>query len=339
MPSGRAIDWAKLRIVVVAIPAAAILSVVVYLLTGGTLLTEKVTLYLYIPDASGLDSGSAVRVNGIGVGKVDQVGLSESNQPDRTVRLILKIEQAHLSDIPVDSTAQISSEGVTGDKYVDVTQGRSAARIRPEAEIAYKSAPELLKTLDLQQFAQQLRAADATITDIEQGRGFVGQFVTGTDMYDRTLKAMQDIERSFHEAISVTGSAGHVLRTDDFYRKMSDPLVALDQRLAKIQAGEGQMGVWLRDDRKYTQLRDQAAQLRKSIADLRGQPFFTSDELYVSWTRELGSLAGRVDQINASPMFSNSMTYDNLNGFLHELRTSLHEFQTDPRKFLYFKVF
>src|SRR5579872_2275163 len=125
MPSARAITWARMRVAVVAIAAAAILAVVVYLLTGGTLLVEKATLYLYLPDATGLDPGSAVRVNGIGVGKVDAVDLSGSNQPDRVVRLILKIERTHLPDIPVDSTAQISSEGVTGDKYVDVTQGRS----------------------------------------------------------------------------------------------------------------------------------------------------------------------------------------------------------------------
>src|SRR5579871_1716365 len=99
MPA-RGVTWARFRVTVVAITALAILSVLVYLLTGGTLLTEKITLYLYIPDATGLDSSSLVRVNGIDVGKVDKVDLSGSSEPNRVVRLTLKIENEKLADIP-----------------------------------------------------------------------------------------------------------------------------------------------------------------------------------------------------------------------------------------------
>lgn len=324
---------------VVAVGAVAILGVLVYLLTGGTLLVEKATLYLYIPDATGVGQGTAVRVNGIAVGKVDQVKLSGSNQPDRTIVLTMNVERPFLPDIPVDSTAQISAEGVTGDKYVDITQGRNPARIRSGGTVAYKAAPELTKTLDLQQFAQRLRSVDDTITDIEQGKGFIGQFVTGTDMYEQTRNALVDIERQFQKAVSISSSGGHILRTDELYQRIEDPLVDLDQKLERIQTGQGQMGRLLRDDRQYVQLRDQAGRLRKMIADYRAQPFFTSDELYVSWTRGVGTVIQRVDRINTSPLMSNSMAYDNLTGFLHELRTTIHDFQNNPQKYMHLKVF
>lgn len=339
MPSAKAVSWARLRVAVVAIAATAILGVVVYLLTGGTLLVEKATLYLYLPDATGLDPGSAVRVNGIGVGKIDNVALSGSNLPSRVVRLVLKIERNHLSDIPVDSTAQISSDGVTGDEYVDVTQGRSATRIQAGMEVAYKSAPELLKTLDIQQFRQQLNSADATLTDIEQGKGLVGQFVVGTETYTDLRKMLVDADRGFREAVSATTSAGHLVRTDELYRQVRDPLVELDNGLARIQAGQGDIGRLLREDGQYQHLREQAAGLRKSIADLRAQPFLTSDDLYNSWSQELDSLIGQVDRINASSAFSNSADYDNLNGTLRELRGSLRDFRMNPGKFMRLKLF
>lgn len=324
-----------MRVTVVAVAAAAILAALVYLLTGGTLLAEKATLYLYIDDATGVEPGSAVRVNGIGVGKVDHVALSGSDQPNRIIRLSLKVERDHLIDIPADSTAQISSAGVTGDKYVDVTQGHSPARIRAGNEITFKPAPELTKTLDVQQFAKQLRSMDATLTDIEQGKGLVGEFVVGTDMYTQTRKALADIDRSFQEAVSVT----HMVRTDELYHKILDPLVELDDRLARIQSGQGQMGRLLRDDRQYTQLRNQAANLRKSIGDFRAQAFFATDDLYNSWTRGLGSLVGQVDRINTSSAFSNSAGYENLNGTLREWRNSIHEFRTSPGKFMRINIF
>src|SRR5581483_1671363 len=103
MPSPRQISWAKIRVFVVAVASLSILAVLVYLLTGGTLLEEKSTLYLYLNDATGPGAGSAVRVNGIGVGTVTSVMLSGSTQPNRVVRLQLKIEKQYLVDIPTDS--------------------------------------------------------------------------------------------------------------------------------------------------------------------------------------------------------------------------------------------
>ena len=83
MPSRRRVTWAKFRVAAVCVVAAVIVGTLVYVLTGGTLLQKKATVYLYIPDATGLTSDSPVRVDGIAVGKVASVDLSGSNKPDR----------------------------------------------------------------------------------------------------------------------------------------------------------------------------------------------------------------------------------------------------------------
>lgn len=339
MPHARGAVWARFRVTVVAVVAIAILSVFVYLLTGGTLLQQKVTLYLLIPDATGLERGSAVRVNGTNVGKVGAVALSGSNEPNRIVRLTLSVEREHLRDIPVDSFAEISTDGAVGDRYVDVTQGKGVARIRPEAEISYKAQPELLKNIDLQQLVQQLRTVDATLTDIEQGKTLVGQLVVGTEMYNDMRKSLAELDRGFREATNATSAIGRLLTTDQVYRQISDPLVEIDDRLGRIQAGQGQFGRLLREDGQYTQLRDQAVSLRRSIADFRAQKFMASDETYAGWNRALGALIQQVDQINTSSAFNSSLAYDNLTGSARELRNSVHDFRRDPRKFMRIKLF
>lgn len=339
MPAARGVSWAKLRVTVVAVAALAILSVLVYLLTGGTLLTQKARVYLYVPDATGLEPGSAVRVNGTGVGKVDKVELSGSSQPNRVVRVTMNIENDKLSNIPIDSTAQITTDSAIGDHFVAITQGTAPARIRPEQEIPYRAAPELLKTLDVAQFAKQLRDVDATLTDIEQGKSLVGQFVVGTEMYESLRRGLTEVDRSFRKAVDVTSQTGQFLRTDEMYRKLRDPLMEVDNRLAGIQAGQGDLGRLLREDGQYNNFRDQAAGLRKSIADFRAQPFMTSDEMYTSWNQGLASLIARVNQIDASPELRNSMAYDNLAGSLREIQNSVHEFRNNPQKFLRIKLF
>src|ERR1039457_1059550 len=129
MPSARQVNWAKSRAAVVSVAALAILAVLAYLLTGGTLLKERTTLYLYIPDATGLGPGAPVRVDGIGVGKVGVIALSGSNDPGRIIKVTIKAESDRLAQIPADSVAQISPDTLVGDMFVDVSSGRSASHI------------------------------------------------------------------------------------------------------------------------------------------------------------------------------------------------------------------
>jgi len=339
MPSASQVNWAKLRITAVAVASLAILSVLVYLLTGGTLLTEKAMLFIDIPDATGLSSSSPVRVNGTGVGKVRSVAFSGSNQPGRTVRVSMSVEKDHLPDIPVDSFAQLSSESLIGDKYVDITRGKANSYVQPGAEITFRDQPELLKTLDLEQFAQRLRTIDAMLSDIEQGRSRVGQFVLREDLYQELRKALADVEQEVRTIATSTGTLGTMLYTDQLYRQISGPLVQVDSALAGLQGGQGQFGRLLRDEAQYLQLRDQLASLRKSIAGIRANQFLLSDEMYSGWNRSLASLIQSVDEFNANPVFRSADVYDSLNGSAKELASTVREFRREPQKFLRIKLF
>ena len=193
MPSAQRVRWAKLRVAVVCLAAGAILTALCYLLTGGTLFQNKTALYLYMPDAAGLAAGSPVRVDGIAVGKVSAVALSGSKQPGRTVRVTITVETANLPKIPADSTAQMGAETVVGDQFVDVSSGTSPRHIAAHGEIKYEAEPELLKTLDMEQFNRQLHAIDAMLSDIENGRNRVGRFVVGEDVYRSLLNRVSEL--------------------------------------------------------------------------------------------------------------------------------------------------
>src|SRR5579885_860312 len=100
MPSRERVWWAKLRTSSVILTALTILSVLFYLLTGGSLFEKKSAVYLYVPDASGLVVSSPVRVDGVDVGKVSRIELLPSGSPDRVIRLTLSIDQVALLRIP-----------------------------------------------------------------------------------------------------------------------------------------------------------------------------------------------------------------------------------------------
>jgi phospholipid/cholesterol/gamma-HCH transport system substrate-binding protein len=265
MPSARRVNWARIRVAAVCLVALLILSTLMYLLTGGTLLQPKATLYMYVPDATGLVKGSPVRVDGIGVGKVSSVILSGSAQPARAVEVKIQVELERLSSIPVDSFAQLSTDTLIGDKYVDITSGKDEKGIAPGSELNFKDHPELMKSLDLSQFQKQLRIMDATLTDIEQGKGLVGEFVLGDAVYKEMLKKVGEFQRQLRDLADTQSSLGRALYSEDMYHQISQPVSEFEKSLEQIQSGQGSAGQFFRGTEQYEQWRASARDLLRSL--------------------------------------------------------------------------
>jgi phospholipid/cholesterol/gamma-HCH transport system substrate-binding protein len=339
MPSAERVAWAKFRVVVVSSVALLILGTIAYLLTGGTLFEAKSTVYLYLPDATSLQAGLPVRVNGIGVGKVALVGLSGSKDPNRMVKVTMTIERASLASIAVDSTAQVASDTAVGDKYVAITAGKLPDHVRPNGEIQYKGSPELLKTEDIAQFQKQVDAIDALFQDIEQGKSRVGSFVKGDSVYRGLLQRVDEVERGIRAVADTNSQVGRELYTDRLFQQIHTPLASLDNTLAQWQAGQGSAGKFLRSPAQYDDLRERLVKLHGMVNDLGKRPMLSSDQAYLDWNRQVAALIQRVDEFNASPMMITSTVYENLNGAVKEIQQEAKEFRENPRKFLRLKVF
>jgi phospholipid/cholesterol/gamma-HCH transport system substrate-binding protein len=339
MPSVERVQWAKTRVSAVSAAALMILGTLLYLLTGGTLFEPKSTLYLYMPDAVALVAGAPVRVDGIGVGKVESVELSGMTQPGRVVKVTMLIERDRMASIPDDSTAEASADTLVGDKFVDITSGSSPSRIKAGGEMIFKPQPDLMKRLDITEFENRMREVDALLTDIETGKSPLGQFVKGDEMYRHLRRRVADLQAGIRAVADRTGEVAQAFNSDAVYRKVSEPIRGLDASLARIQSGQGALGQFLRDDAQYLQLRNSVAEVRKSMAGLRGGAFMTSDQQYQDWNRSVQSMIRMVDEFAANPMLATTATYDNLNGMAKELRSTVKDFRENPRKYLRLKVF
>jgi hypothetical protein len=336
MPTSRQVSWAKIRITAVAVAALAILSVLMYLLSGGTWFEEKSTLFLYVPDSTGLSPGSVVRVNGVDVGRVKSIALSGSSQANRVVRLTLTVERQYLPSIPADAFAQINSDTALGDKFVDIdkTESKTTVPVQDNSEIAFKPQQDLLKTLDIQQFADQLHSIETLLDDLEQGRNAAGQLLVSDALYVNIQQGLGDFKRQIEKITSKTNPVGSMLYTDEFYRQIREPLLLLDRRLSDLQAGNGQLAELLTKNVKFAQLRDDLVNFRQPIEKFNKSALLASDEMYNDWSRGLTSLIQGVETFNTNPLITSSELYDSLNGLASELRDQVKEFRQDPRKFL-----
>jgi phospholipid/cholesterol/gamma-HCH transport system substrate-binding protein len=333
------VKWAKFRVTAVSVSAVLILAMLLFELFGGVLFSPKTLLYLYIPDASGLSGESPIRVDGIDVGRVSGVELSGSKDANRAVKVTLMFYRDRLTGVPVDSVAQISSDSLIGDKFVDINGGSSPRTIPAEGEMTYKDQPELLRSLDLTQFTQQLRLVDATLTDLEEGRSQFGKFFKSTDMYNDLMKRLTDLQKGIQAAVSTTGAVGSLINNDHLYKQGTDLVEQIDRQIADIQAGKGTPGQLLRSSAQYDQLLSQARQFHKTLETLGQNPLIASDDAYDTLNRSLGTMIQNVDQFNRSPLLATSSVYENLNGQLKEFRDNMKDFRLNPKKYLRLKIF
>jgi outer membrane protein OmpA-like peptidoglycan-associated protein len=77
------------------------------------------------PNVAGLSEGAEVRVGGMREGTVKQVELSRP--PDRKVTVVMKMDNSTKGIIHKDSVAAIKTEGMLGDKYVEISFGSKEA--------------------------------------------------------------------------------------------------------------------------------------------------------------------------------------------------------------------
>jgi phospholipid/cholesterol/gamma-HCH transport system substrate-binding protein len=94
----------------------------------------------------GLDSGADVKINGIKVGTV----ASQSLDP-QTFNAVVKLNILPSIQLPADTTAAISSEGLLGGKFVKLEPGKAQARLAVGATLVktkdFKSIEEMVGEL------------------------------------------------------------------------------------------------------------------------------------------------------------------------------------------------
>ena len=148
----------------------------------------------------GLEEGAAVRVGGIRKGTVKYLTLP--HKPGEKINVAMELETATHDVLKKDSVAAIESEGLLGDKYVEISFGSPGAEnLKHDDTIASLPPMEIAnliaktdKILDTAGYAvenvKNLTANLDQISDkINQGRGTAGALVNDKTMYTQVTAA------------------------------------------------------------------------------------------------------------------------------------------------------
>lgn len=123
-----------------------LLSAIFFLLTS--LKTAKIknvdsySLIAKFENAGGIEAGSDVKISGIKIGTVEDYFLDQE-----TYRATLKILVDKEVKLPIDSSVKITSSGLLGDKYIEISPGADIDFLSEGEEIAFTQSSVSLEDL------------------------------------------------------------------------------------------------------------------------------------------------------------------------------------------------
>ena len=351
MPNSSKTRWSQLRVGVLAITAFVILFVLVFLLTGrkGGIFRRNVLLRTYMDDASGVSDGTAVRLNGIAVGYLDHLQLTGSTDPKRAVEFDMEVQPEYLKQIPVDSVVGIGAANLLGDKFLNITQGRSPEHVQPDAELKpleSQDIPELLKQMAtlLSTFQTSVNRVDNLLAGVEAGKGNLGKLLKDEGLYNTINAITAEGQKLLTDIRTGNGTLSKLIYDDKLYQEARSPLQRVDAILADIQAGQGTAGKLVKDPALFDEAKKTIADLNALVANVNGGKgtvgkAMTDDQLYRQAVTLVNQLDTTLQKISAGQgtvgqLLVNPQLYDTLNTTTAEAQLLVKDIRANPKKFL-----
>lgn len=202
------------------------------------LFSQHHIIKVFVADTKGLAEGNLVSVSGKKVGVVKSETFTSRNDTNG-VLLLLDVRDEYFSLVTKDAKATIKSLGVLGDKYVDISIGRShepladggwlELSVEPGMEELTSSAVSTMKNL-------------STLTEkINKGEGTLGKLITTNELNDKINSAVDNISALTNDMAHGHGVVPQLLNDGDLAKNLNATLGNLNELSAKLK-GDGAAG-------------------------------------------------------------------------------------------------
>lgn len=149
-------------------------------------------------NVSGLQVGNKVRFSGINVGTVDNIQIIN----DSTVKVNLIIQKEVQKYIKTNSEVAIASEGLIGDKMLQITQGTHNAAYAKDGQFLKSIEPIEIDVImaSLQSTVDNAEIISDELSDIminiNSGEGTLGRLIKDTVIAENLNQTMVNLKRS-----------------------------------------------------------------------------------------------------------------------------------------------
>ena len=195
----------KLKTGIFVLVALAVLFVTIFLIgRQKSLFTNTFSVYANFKNVSGLQTGNYVRFAGINVGTIS--GISIKN--DSTVRVDMMLQTRVKPYIKSDSKASIASDGLMGDKLVQIAPGSDSATLTSDSHITGVEPMDMDKVMKkIANIADNAEIITdnlgGIVSKINNGKGSLGKLLNS----DQFEKSIESTVNSTNETVQNIGKA------------------------------------------------------------------------------------------------------------------------------------
>lgn len=347
------VRWSKLKVGIVGLAAFVILAVLIFLLTSSKGLFQKYAeLHTFMGDASGLPDGTSVNLNGIPVGYLDRLRLTNSRDPKRTVEFIMKVRTKYLPEIPVDSVAGVAAANVLGGKFINITKGHVTETVKDGWELQASPGQDINELMAqmgvvLGSFQTIVNRVDSLLAGVEAGHGNLGLLLKDEELYKRLNGIATEGQQLLADVRHGNGTISKLLYDDSpesLYNQIQGPIKRIDAILDEVQGGRGTVTRLLKDPALYDDAHQTMQEIKKVVADLNAGKgtagkLLKDDQLHQRLDDLLAKFNTIVDKINAGQgtlgqLAVNPQLYDAMTGATREFQSLAKDMRANPKKFL-----
>ena len=356
MAQRRQLTWTELRVGVFVLVGLFVLAAGIFYVTGVRFLGPKYRLVTYLPEVSGLSTGAPVRVDGVDVGNVESIRLmprTAVSDRNKNIEVVMRIDQSNQKDILTDSVASLVTEGLLGNRYVNITRGFTGVPLKNGQEVPGREEKAIKEVVERSaDVMANLQALSDDVRDlvagVRAGRGSLGKLLTDEQAYNHLNSMLQKGDEIVGNVAAGKGTIGQLVASDQLYNKLDTAVDKVNRIVDDVRSEKGTFGKLLYDTALYDEMKRAVSNLNSVITDVRagkgtlGQ-LITDETFYKQLRDTSGNLASATAKLNentttAGKLFSDPQLYDNLAGLTGDLRLLIGDFRQNPKKFLRIKV-
>jgi len=240
MNEGRREIALKFRVGVFVLVALATFLGLVYALGARARLFEaRYTIHADFTEVGGLVEGATVRLAGVQIGRV--AGVHLAGAPGGKVRVDLNIARRYAERIRKDSVARIETQGLLGDKIVEITVGTTVAPALASGDVLAARDPADLGRM-LAAGAETAKGVAALATALRETAETVNQ----SKLIESAATTVDKLGRVVDQAEHGRGWAHALLYEEPVALRRVNELIATTQTLVeRVEKGQGTAGVLL----------------------------------------------------------------------------------------------
>lgn len=201
----------------------AVIAVLVGLGIRNKIFEKEYRLAAVIREGYGIRSGTPVKLAGIDVGEVVDIGFNEENK----IKVIMKINKRFQQKIRQDSKSIISSSGLVGDKFINMTVGTMAAPILADGD----NIP-MIEPVEMGDLGARLNTIINQVEDIlSQTYGIVHKLNSSSiGELDATLKNVRKISADIKDSKMLS-----LVNDEDAFKSVKDSVSKLNMTMENLK--------------------------------------------------------------------------------------------------------